>query len=77
MFPRLQVRQKHPLQTIAKRPTDAEHRRKVVAPGTGHELALVGRTGDLVQVAADAPKLAEVRLRANSSSAGSGASDRK
>jgi len=49
----MRVRQKHPLQTIAKRPTDAEHCRKVVAPRTGHELALVGRTGDLVQVAAD------------------------
>jgi len=62
LLPRLEVRQKHPLQAIAKRPTDAEHCRKVVAPRTGHELALVGRTGDLVQVAADAPKLTEGAL---------------
>jgi hypothetical protein len=62
LLPRLEVRQKHPLQTIAKRPTDAEHLSKVVAPRTGHELALVGRTGDLVQVAADAPKLTEGTL---------------
>jgi hypothetical protein len=33
--------------------------------------------GDLVQVAADAPKLTESALEANSSSVGSGASDRK
>jgi hypothetical protein len=45
LLPRLEVRQKHPLQTIAKRPTDAEHCRQIVAPRTGHELALVGRTG--------------------------------
>jgi hypothetical protein len=56
LLPGLEVRQKHPLQTIAKRPTDAEHCRKVVAPRTGHELTLVGRTGDLVQVATDVPK---------------------
>ena len=62
LLPRLEVRQKHPLQTIAKRPTDAEHCRKVVASRTGHELALVGRTGDLVQVATDASKLADGTL---------------
>jgi hypothetical protein len=55
LLPGLEIRQKHPLQTIAKRPTDAEHCRKVVAPRTGHELALVGRRGDLVKVATDAP----------------------
>jgi hypothetical protein len=47
------------------------------APGTGHELALVGGTGNLVQVSADGPpSSATVRLRANSSSSGSGARDR-
>jgi hypothetical protein len=40
-------------------------------------LALVGGMGDLVQVAADAPKLADGALRGNNSSFGSGASDRK
>ncbi len=76
-MPRLEVRQKHPLQAIAKRPTDAEHCPNVVAPGTGHNLALVGRMGDLVQVAADASSSANARLRASSSSFGSGASDRR
>src|ERR1700722_6331912 len=47
-LPRLQVRQKHPLQTIAKRPTDAQHRRKVISPRTYHKLSLVGSTGNLV-----------------------------
>jgi hypothetical protein len=54
LLPGLEVRQKHPLQTIAKRPTDAQHCRKVVSPRTYHKLALVGGTGNLVgsQVAA-------------------------
>jgi hypothetical protein len=38
---------------------DAEHCLKVLAPGACHKPALVGRMGDLVQVAADAPKLTE------------------
>ena len=58
LLPRLEVSQKHPLHTIAKRPTDAEHCRKVVASRAGYELALVGGTGDLVQVAADVPSSA-------------------
>src|ERR1700722_17877391 len=62
LLPGLEIRQKHPLQAVAKRSTDAEHCLKVVAPGTGHELALVGRMGDLVQIAADAPKLTECAL---------------
>ena len=61
LLPGLEIRQKHPLQAVAKRSTDAEHCLHVVAPGTG-ELALVGRMGDLVQVAADAPKLTEGAL---------------
>jgi hypothetical protein len=62
LLPGLEVRQKYPLHTIAKRPTDAEHCRKVVAPRTGHELPLIGRTGYLVQIAADAAKLADGAL---------------
>lgn len=58
-MPGLEIRQKHPLQAIAKRPTDAAHCLKVLAPGTDHKLALIGSMGDLVQVAADAPKLAD------------------
>jgi len=59
LLPGLEVRQKHPLQAIAKRPTDAQHCLKVLAPGAGYKLALVGGMGDLVQIAADAPELAD------------------
>jgi hypothetical protein len=58
----LEIRREHPLQVILKRRTDVQHCLKVVAPGTGHKLALVGGMGDLVQVAADAPKLADGAL---------------
>jgi hypothetical protein len=62
LLPRLEIRQEHPLQVISKRITDAQHSLKIVAPGAGHKLALVGGMGDLVQVAADAPKLADGAL---------------
>jgi hypothetical protein len=61
-LPGLEIRHEHPLQVISKRHTDAQHCLKVVPPGTGYKLALVGGMGDLVQVAADAPKLADGAL---------------
>ena len=52
-------RKKHRLQTMATRPTDAEHRLQAVAAESGHKLAPIADSGDPMQVAADAPKLTE------------------
>ncbi len=62
LLPGLEIRQEHPLHVIAKRHTDPQHCLKVVAPRARHKLALVGGMGDLVQVAADAPKLTKGAL---------------
>jgi hypothetical protein len=45
-----------------KRSTDAEHCRKAVAPSAYHKLALVGGTGNLVQVAANASEFRQGAL---------------
>jgi len=58
----LEIRQKHPLQAIAKRSTDAQHCHQVVAPRTYHKLTLIGGTGNLVQVAANAAELCQGAL---------------
>jgi|HubBroStandDraft_6_1064221.scaffolds.fasta_scaffold75568_4 hypothetical protein len=59
---RLKICQQRPLQAIAKRPTDAQHCHKVIAPRTGHKLTLVDGTGNLVQIAADASELRQGAL---------------
>ena len=61
-LPRFEIRDEHSLQIISKRPTDAQHCLKVFPAWTCHNLALVGGMRDLVQVAADAPKLADGAL---------------
>jgi hypothetical protein len=61
-LPGLEIRQQYPLYAISKRSTDPQHSLKVAAPGAGHKLALVGGMCDLIQVAPDAPKLADGAL---------------
>ena len=62
LLPRFEIRHEHPLYAISKRSTDAQNCLKIAAAGTGHKLPLVGGVGDLVQVAADAPKFADGAL---------------
>jgi hypothetical protein len=63
-LPGPKVRQKHPLQAIAKRPTDAQHCRQVIAPRAGHSLTLVGGSGTWaswhVQSGTSLPELMEL-----------------
>ena len=62
LLPGLKIHQEYSLHMVPKRPTDAQHRLKVIPARAGDYLALICGVGDLVQVAADAPKLGKGTL---------------